>query len=187
MNRCNIVGKQHRHDHHACGHVSRRRQPIWRNGSGRQCLGMVPMDSADADNRYRVRRGGAYRFTHELHARCAAYDQAHIPASAGRILDSELCWLGQNHRRSLMVRKTLGYVELEWTCPQCGSRDPGPQKVCANCSAAQPAQVEFHGRLNKTDRGTKEIDRAKAGPDVHCAFCGARNPAEHREMRAMRR
>jgi ribosomal protein L40E len=78
-----------------------------------------------------------------------------------------------------MVRKTLGYVELEWTCPQCGSRNPGTQKICANCSAAQPAKVEFHQAAQEeliTDE--KEIERAKAGPDVHCAFCGARNAAD---------
>jgi formylglycine-generating enzyme required for sulfatase activity len=34
------------------------------------------IDWADKQERYKVRRGGAYRFTHE-HARCAAYDQAH--------------------------------------------------------------------------------------------------------------
>jgi formylglycine-generating enzyme required for sulfatase activity len=34
------------------------------------------LDWADKENRYKIRRGGAYRFTHE-HARCAAYDQAH--------------------------------------------------------------------------------------------------------------
>ena len=78
-----------------------------------------------------------------------------------------------------MVRKTLGYVELEWTCPQCGSRNPGPQKICANCSAAQPAKIEFHqAAQDKLITDPKEIDRAKAGPDVHCAFCGARNPAD---------
>jgi formylglycine-generating enzyme required for sulfatase activity len=34
------------------------------------------LDWADEQNHYKVRRGGAYRFTHE-HARCAAHDQAH--------------------------------------------------------------------------------------------------------------
>jgi ribosomal protein L40E len=77
-----------------------------------------------------------------------------------------------------MVRKTLGYVELEWTCPQCGTRNPGPQKMCANCGSAQPAKVEFHQAAEEeliTDEN--EIARAKAGPDVHCPYCGARNAA----------
>ena len=77
-----------------------------------------------------------------------------------------------------MVKKTLGYVELEWTCPRCGTRNPGPQKACSSCGAAQPKKVEFHQAAEEelvTDEA--EIARAKAGPDVHCAFCGARNAA----------
>jgi ribosomal protein L40E len=78
-----------------------------------------------------------------------------------------------------MVRKTLGYVELEWTCPRCGTRNPGPQKACTSCGAAQPAKVEFHqAAQDELITDEKEIARAKAGPDVHCAFCGARNPAD---------
>jgi ribosomal protein L40E len=78
-----------------------------------------------------------------------------------------------------MVRKTLGYVELEWSCPQCGTRNPGTHKSCASCGAAQPAKVEFHQAAEeKLITDPAEIARAKAGPDVHCAFCGARNPAD---------
>ena len=40
-NQMQRLGKPHRR-HHACGHVPGRRQPIWRDGHGRQCLGMVP-------------------------------------------------------------------------------------------------------------------------------------------------
>jgi ribosomal protein L40E len=77
-----------------------------------------------------------------------------------------------------MVKKTIGYVELEWECPQCGTRNPGPQKMCSNCGSPQPKKVEFQQAAQEeliTDES--EIARAKAGPDVHCAFCGARNPA----------
>jgi DNA-directed RNA polymerase subunit RPC12/RpoP len=77
-----------------------------------------------------------------------------------------------------MVRKTLGYVQLEWTCPQCGTRNRGTDKSCANCGAAQPARVAFHQAAQDnliTDED--EIARAEAGPDIHCAYCGARNPA----------
>lgn len=77
-----------------------------------------------------------------------------------------------------MVKKTLGYVELEWTCSQCGTRNPGSSKMCANCGAAQSSKVEFQQAAEEkriTDKD--EIARAKAAPDVHCAFCGARNPA----------
>jgi formylglycine-generating enzyme required for sulfatase activity len=34
------------------------------------------LDWADGEGRYKIRRGGAFRYTHE-HARCAAYDKAH--------------------------------------------------------------------------------------------------------------
>jgi formylglycine-generating enzyme required for sulfatase activity len=34
------------------------------------------LDWADDEHRYRIRRGGAYRYTHE-HARCSAHDRAH--------------------------------------------------------------------------------------------------------------
>jgi hypothetical protein len=77
-----------------------------------------------------------------------------------------------------MVKKTLGYVELEWACPRCGTRNPGPEKACASCGAAQPKGVAFQQKAEEeliTDEA--EIARAKAGPDVHCPFCSARNPA----------
>lgn len=77
-----------------------------------------------------------------------------------------------------MAKKTLGYVELEWTCPQCGTRNAGTQEMCTSCGKAQPKKVEFHQAAEEeliTDE--QEIARAQAGPDVHCAFCGARNPA----------
>ena len=77
-----------------------------------------------------------------------------------------------------MVKKTLGYVELEWTCPRYGTRNPGGSEICASCGAAQPEDVAFEQAAEEkllTDED--EIARAKAGPDVHCAFCGARNPS----------
>lgn len=78
-----------------------------------------------------------------------------------------------------MVKKTLGYVELEWTCPQCGARNPGTANLCQNCSAAQPKQVDFQqAPQEELIADPEQIARAKAGPDVHCAFCGARNPAQ---------
>jgi DNA-directed RNA polymerase subunit RPC12/RpoP len=77
-----------------------------------------------------------------------------------------------------MPQETLGYVRLEWTCPSCSSRNPGPQKTCANCGAPQPENVEFEQAAEEqliTDQA--EIARAAAGPDVHCPYCGTRNPA----------
>jgi len=87
--------------------------------------------------------------------------------------------LHDNLRRdNQMSKETLGYVRLEWTCPNCGAKNPGPQKLCAGCGAPQPEDVQFEQAAHEeliTDEA--EIARAKAGPDVHCAYCGARNPA----------
>jgi len=81
-------------------------------------------------------------------------------------------------REETMTKETLGYVKLEWVCPSCGTRNPGPQKLCANCGTAQPADVHFEEVAQDellTDEA--EIAKAKAGPDIHCAYCGTRNPA----------
>ena len=78
-----------------------------------------------------------------------------------------------------MVRKTIGYVKLAWTCPHCESENFGPRKFCNGCGAPQPEGVEFHQAAQEvllTDKG--EIARAKAGPDVHCPYCRARNPGD---------
>jgi ribosomal protein L40E len=77
-----------------------------------------------------------------------------------------------------MAKKTLGYVRLEWTCTYCGTRNPGPAKFCLACGKEQTEDVEFHQAASEefiTD--INEIGRAKAGPDVHCPYCQARNPA----------
>lgn len=77
-----------------------------------------------------------------------------------------------------MAKKTLGYVQLEWTCPNCGTRNPGPQKQCASCGASQPDDVAFEQAPQEeliTDEA--KIAQAKAGPDIHCFYCGTRNPA----------
>lgn len=77
-----------------------------------------------------------------------------------------------------MAKESLGYVRLEWTCPSCGRRNPGPVKICEGCGAPQPEDVAFEQAAQETlVSDAAEIQQAKAGPDVHCAFCGARNPA----------
>ena len=79
----------------------------------------------------------------------------------------------------MMTRKTVGYVELEWTCDHCGTENPGPRKFCNNCGAPQPHDVEFHQPADaKLLTDADEIERAKAGPDVHCPYCQARNPGD---------
>jgi ribosomal protein L40E len=77
-----------------------------------------------------------------------------------------------------MPQETLGYVKLEWTCPKCGVRNPGTEKSCTGCGAPQPQEVKFEqteGQQASQDEALKKI--AEAGPDIHCAFCGTRNPA----------
>lgn len=78
-----------------------------------------------------------------------------------------------------MVKKTVGYVDLEWTCPRCGNRNLGVNKKCSSCGAAQPQDVQFEvgatsGALIADEA---KIQQAKSGPDIHCPYCGARNVA----------
>jgi DNA-directed RNA polymerase subunit RPC12/RpoP len=77
-----------------------------------------------------------------------------------------------------MTKKTVGYVHLEWQCPACGTRNKGIDKICRNCSAAQPADVEFLQVAQEAlIKDEKIIEQAKAGADIHCPFCGTRNVA----------
>lgn len=77
-----------------------------------------------------------------------------------------------------MAKKSLGHTELQWTCPRCETINPGLVKVCEGCGAPQPEDVEFHQPKHQeliTDE--EKLAKAKAGPDIHCAYCGTRNPA----------
>lgn len=77
-----------------------------------------------------------------------------------------------------MARKSLGYTELEWVCPNCNGRNPGRVKVCRNCGAAQPADVQFiqAGQENLVS-DAEALEMAAAAADIHCPFCGTRNRA----------
>lgn len=76
-----------------------------------------------------------------------------------------------------MARKSLGYVKLEWTCPNCGTKNPGPQQTCTACGAAQPDDIQFEQSSQaEVVKDEKEIERAQRGPDIHCPYCNARNP-----------
>src|SRR6266508_16886 len=75
-------------------------------------------------------------------------------------------------------KRTVGYIQLEWTCPNCNSRNPGDMKTCQNCGAPQPENVQFEQPVEQkmvTDENA--IKAAQAGADIHCPFCGTRNPA----------
>jgi membrane protease subunit (stomatin/prohibitin family) len=77
-----------------------------------------------------------------------------------------------------MTRRTLGYIQNEWTCPNCGTRNKGGTKTCANCGAPQPENVQFElPSEQKFVTDEEQIKAAAAGADIHCPFCGTRNPA----------
>lgn len=78
-----------------------------------------------------------------------------------------------------MPQETIGYVELEWTCKSCGARNPGSRKTCGGCGAAMGDQDEFQLPAQQeliTDKEKVAAEEKKA-PDIHCPYCGARNPA----------
>jgi len=77
-----------------------------------------------------------------------------------------------------MARKELGHIELQWTCPNCEGINPGPDKVCNTCGAPQPEDVQFEQPERQELITDKEVEtKAEAGADIHCPFCGTRNPA----------
>jgi hypothetical protein len=75
-----------------------------------------------------------------------------------------------------MSRRKVGYVELEWNCPNCGGKNPGSVKTCRACGGPQPEDVQFDQAQGATlIEDEEKISRAKKGPDVHCPYCGTRN------------
>lgn len=76
-----------------------------------------------------------------------------------------------------MAKHSLGYTELEWVCPFCNTRNRGRAKVCVNCGAPQPKDVKFEQAAeDKKVTDQEGLEMAQAGPDIHCPFCGTRNP-----------
>ena len=77
-----------------------------------------------------------------------------------------------------MARKeSKGFIELEWVCPNCDGRNKGSKKTCENCGAPQPDNVKFQRAADeKIVTDEKSVEAAKAGADIHCGFCGTRNP-----------
>ena len=78
-----------------------------------------------------------------------------------------------------MPTETLGYVEMEWTCGKCGTRNRGMDRACVSCGAPMPADQKFErpaeGALIKDEA---KVEAARKGADIHCPYCGARNPAD---------
>lgn len=77
-----------------------------------------------------------------------------------------------------MARKSKGFIELEWTCPNCNTRNKGFDKTCVNCGAPQPENVQFEAPAEKKFVSEEKASELKGqGADIHCGFCGTRNPS----------
>ena len=77
-----------------------------------------------------------------------------------------------------MPQKTVGYTELEWVCKRCQTRNAGTRKTCVNCGAPMSTDDQFELPDQQTlITDEAQIQAAKKGADIHCPYCGARNPA----------
>jgi ribosomal protein L40E len=77
-----------------------------------------------------------------------------------------------------MERRSKGFIELEWTCPNCSTRNKGFDKTCVNCGAPQPENVQFEAPAEKKFVSEEKASELKGrSADIHCAFCGTRNPS----------
>lgn len=79
-----------------------------------------------------------------------------------------------------MTQETLGYVELEWTCARCGSKNAGTRKTCEQCGAPMGEKGKFEVP-DKVEilRDEAKLHAAESGPpDIHCPYCGTRNPGD---------
>lgn len=77
-----------------------------------------------------------------------------------------------------MPEETLGYVELEWSCPNCGTKNAGSRKTCVACGGAMNQGQQFEVPQDaKLLAEAAAAEAAKAAPDIHCGYCGTRNPA----------
>jgi DNA-directed RNA polymerase subunit RPC12/RpoP len=77
-----------------------------------------------------------------------------------------------------MAKKELGYVELEWTCKRCGTKNPGLQKTCTNCGAPITTEDQFElPQEQMLIKDAEKLEKAQKGPDIHCPYCGTANPA----------
>ena len=63
--------------------------------------------------------------------------------------------------------ESMGFVELEWVCPNCDSRNRGSIKTCQNCGAPQPTNVKFQRAADeKIVTDEKSVAAAKAAADA---------------------
>ncbi len=78
-----------------------------------------------------------------------------------------------------MPQETVGYVNLEWTCKRCRSKNPGTTKICASCGNVMSETDKFElPTQQELIKDEAVIAQAERGPDITCKYCGARNPAD---------
>jgi ribosomal protein L40E len=78
-----------------------------------------------------------------------------------------------------MPQETVGYVNLEWTCKRCGSKNPGTTKICASCGNVMSETDKFElPAQQELIKDEAVIAKAERGPDITCKYCGARNAAD---------
>lgn len=69
--------------------------------------------------------------------------------------------------------------EGAWDCPVCGrTANRGPHKFCGGCGSPRGKEVKFYLPDDaKVVSDEAELNKAKAGPDWNCSFCGGDNPS----------
>jgi len=78
-----------------------------------------------------------------------------------------------------MPQETVGFVNLEWTCKRCGSKNPGTTKICSSCGNVMSETDKFElPAQQELIKDEAVIAKAERGPDMSCKYCGARNAAD---------
>ena len=78
-----------------------------------------------------------------------------------------------------MPQETVGFVNLEWTCKRCGTKNPGTTRICASCGNVMSETDKFElPAQQELIKDEAVIAKAELGPDVTCKYCGARNAAD---------
>jgi hypothetical protein len=71
--------------------------------------------------------------------------------------------------------------EGAWDCPVCGRRrNRGPDKFCGGCGAPRGPEVKFYLPDDAAEvTEAAALQRAQAGADWICPYCGADNPLDN--------
>jgi rubrerythrin len=75
-----------------------------------------------------------------------------------------------------MPQKELGYVELEWTCKRCGTKNPGMKRICSSCGAPIEQDDKFELPEQQALITDKEkLEEAQKGAAIQCPYCHVYN------------